>query len=311
MCIVCVEVPQPLSRTGGFGHAAAGGDHRHRNVTRGGNPPRLDHRMVKRMNLRLVMTVASAGMIALGASACAKDDSTTTTESGVNLVEEGTLTICTHLPYEPFEFTEDGEVVGFDIDVLKIAAEAEGLETKIVDTAWETIVSGNSLDNGDCDVAAGAMTITPEREEVMDFTEPYFEATQALLVPAGSSVTSLDDLTGKRIATQEGTTGEAYVKDNLPNGAKAVSFEDSVLMMEAVRNGRADAGVNDNGLVNYYVEQNPEVEVATEFKTGESYGFSVKKGGNDELLAVLNEAIGNEEEYDKAYSKWFGDTPAE
>ncbi|WP_435770233.1 basic amino acid ABC transporter substrate-binding protein [Nocardioides sp. SYSU DS0651] len=263
------------------------------------------------MNLRLATTALSAGVLALGLSACAKDRETTTTESGVKLVEEGTLTICTHLPYEPFEFTEGGEVVGFDIDVLKIAAEAEGLETKVVDTAWETIVSGNALDNGDCDVAAGAMTITPEREDVMDFTDPYFEATQALLVPADSNAESLEDLAGKRIATQEGTTGESYVKENLPKGAKAVSFEDSVLMMEAVRNGRADAGVNDNGLVNYYVEQNPEVKVATEFKTGEEYGFAVAKGGNDELLEVLNEAIADEEAYNEAYEKWFGEAAAQ
>lgn len=239
-------------------------------------------------------------------SACAKDNETTTTDSGVKLVEEGVLKICTHLPYEPFEFTEGGEVVGFDIDVLKIAADAEGLDTEIVDTPWETIVSGNALEGGDCDVAAGAMTITPEREEVMDFTEPYFEATQALLTKKGSGFTSLEDLAGKRIAVQEGTTGESYVQDNLPKGAKAVSYEDSVLMMEAVTNGKAAAGVNDNGLVNYYVEQNPSVEVTTEFKTGEEYGFSVKKGGNEELLALINDAINDEEAYDKAYEKWFG-----
>lgn len=254
------------------------------------------------------LTLSSVAALALSLSACAKDADTTTTESGVKVVEEGVLTICTHLPYEPFEFTEDGEVVGFDIDVLKIAADAEGLETKVVDTPWETIVSGNALEGGDCDVAAGAMTITPEREAVMDFSDPYFEATQALLTKKGSGYASLDDLAGKRIAVQEGTTGETYVKDNLPKGAKAVSYEDSVLMMEAVNNGKADAGVNDNGLVNYYVEQNPGVEVTTEFKTGEEYGFSVKKGDNDELLAAINEAIADKAAYDEAYQKWFGTT---
>lgn len=247
--------------------------------------------------------------LAFSLSACAKDADTTETESGINLVEEGVLTICTHLPYEPFEFTEGGEVVGFDIDVLKIAAEAEDLETEVVDIGWETIVSGNALENGECDVAAGAMTITPEREAVMDFTDPYFQATQALLAPTGSGYGSLEDLAGKRIAVQEGTTGEAYVKENLPEGAEAVSYEDSVLMMEAVNNGQADAGVNDNGLVNYYVEQNPGVEVTTEFETGESYGFSVKKDDNPELLEVLNDAIGNEEAYNAAYEKWFGAAP--
>jgi polar amino acid transport system substrate-binding protein len=259
------------------------------------------------MKTRLLTSVLSALVLAATAAGCAKDDTTSTTESGIELVEAGVLTICTHLPYEPFEFTEGGEVVGFDIDVLKIAADAEGLDTKVVDTPWETIVSGNALDNGDCDVAAGAMTIKPERAEVMDFTDPYFEATQALLVQVGSGYTGLEDLAGKRIAVQEGTTGETYVEENLPQGAKKVSYEDSVLMMEAVKNGDADGGVNDNGLVNYYVEQNPDVEVSTEFQTGEEYGFSVKKGGNPELLSAINAAIADQEEMDKATAKWFGE----
>jgi len=250
--------------------------------------------------------LTSLAALALTLSACAKDSETTATESGVKVIDEGVLTICTHLPYEPFEFTEGGEVVGFDIDLLKLVAEAEGLTTKVVDTPWETIVSGNALDGGDCDVATGAMTITPEREAVMDFSDPYFEATQALLTKAGSGYASLDDLAGKRIAVQEGTTGETYVKENLPEGAKSVSYEDSVLMMEAVNNGQADAGVNDNGLVNYYVAQNPAVEVTTEFTTGEEYGFSVKKDGNPELLEAINEAIADRDAYDEVYAKWFG-----
>jgi len=260
------------------------------------------------MQTKRITALAVTALTALALTSCAKDAETTETESGIKLVEEGVLTICTHLPYEPFEFTQGGEVVGFDIDVLKIAADSEGLETEVVDIGWETIVSGNALENGECDVATGAMTITPEREEVMDFSDPYFEATQALLAPAGSGIESLEDLAGKRIAVQEGTTGEAYVKDNLPKGAESVSYEDSVLMMEAVNNGQADAGVNDNGLVNYYVESNPGVEVTTEFKTGEEYGFSVKKGDNEALLEAINAAIADEEAYDAVYEKWFGTT---
>lgn len=137
------------------------------------------------MNTRALAIGTSLAALTLLASGCAKDDTSTTTESGVTLVEGGTLTICTHLPYEPFEFTEGGEVVGFDVDVLKIAADAEGWDTKVVDIGWETIVSGEALNTGQCDVAAGAMSITPEREAVMDFSEQYFEAKQALLMKAG------------------------------------------------------------------------------------------------------------------------------
>lgn len=248
-----------------------------------------------------------AATAALVLSSCAADD-TTATESGIELVESGVLTICTHLPYEPFEFTEGGEVVGFDIDVLKIAAEAEGLDTKIVDTSWETIVSGEALNTNQCDVAAGAMTITEEREAVMDFTDPYFEATQALMTKAGSGITDLDQLGGKTIAVQDATTGADFVRENAPEDAKIISFEDSALMQQAVKTGRADAGVNDNGLLNYFASQNDDVEVTNEFTTGESYGFSVKKDGNDELLDVINEAI-ESDDYDAAYEKWFGTAP--
>ena len=260
------------------------------------------------MTNRALATGALVAALSLFAAGCAQDDTSTTTESGVKLVEGGTLTICTHLPYEPFEFTEGGEVVGFDPDVLKIAADAEGWDTKVVDISWETIVSGEALNTGQCDVAAGAMTITDEREAVMDFTDPYFEATQALMTKTGSGITSLEDLAGKTIAVQDATTGADYVKENAPKDAKIVTFEDSALMEQAVKTGKADAGVNDNGLLNYFVSQNDDVEVVTEFQTGESYGFSVKKGGNDELLSVINDAIASDD-YDTVYEKWFGTAP--
>lgn len=260
------------------------------------------------MKSRLLATSASLLVLALTAAGCAKEDTSSTTESGVTLVKEGVLTICTHLPYEPFEFTEGGEVVGFDIDVLELAAEAEGLETEVLDIAWETIVSGEALNTGQCDVGAGAMTINAEREAVMDFTDPYFEATQALMTKKGSGITDLDQLAGKAVAVQDGTTGADYVRENAPEDTEIVSFEDSSLMQQAVRTGKVDAGVNDNGLLNYFVSQNPDVEVTTEFKTGESYGFSVKKDSNDELLTVINDAIASDG-YDEVYEKWFGQAP--
>ncbi len=261
------------------------------------------------MKTRILATVISAAALALTAAGCAKEDTSTTTESGIELVKDGTLTICTHLPYEPFEFTEDGEVVGFDIDVLKIAADAEGLDTEVIDVAWETITSGEALNTGQCDVGAGAMTINDERAAVMDFTDPYFEATQAMMTKTGSGITSLEDLAGKTVAVQDGTTGADYVRENAPEDTEIISFEDSSLMQQAVRTGKADAGVNDNGLLNYFVSQNPEVEVVTEFQTGESYGFSVKKESNDELLTAINEGI-TSDEYDAVYEKWFGEAPA-
>jgi polar amino acid transport system substrate-binding protein len=261
------------------------------------------------MTLRNVAIVLGAAAVVLGAAGCAKDDTTTTTESGAELISEGTLTICTHLPYEPFEFTDGGEVVGFDPDVLKIAADAEGWDTEVVDISWETIVSGEALNTGECDVATGAMTINDEREAVMDFSDPYFEATQALLTKTGSGISSLEDLAGKTVAVQDGTTGADYVRENAPKDTEIISFEDATLMQQAVKTGKADAGVNDNGLLNYFVSQNPDVEVTYEFKTNESYGFSVKKDSNDDLLKVINDAIASDK-YDQVYEEWFGTAPA-
>ena len=262
------------------------------------------------MKTRNLATAVSIAALALTAAGCAKDDTSTTTDSGIELVKEGTLSICTHLPYEPFEFTEGGEVVGFDPDVLKIAADAEGLDTEVVDVAWETITTGEALNTGQCDVAAGAMTITDERAAVMDFTDPYFTATQALMTKTGSGISSLEDLAGKKVAVQDGTTGADYVRENAPKDTEIVSYEDSSLMQQAVLTGKTDAGVNDNGLLNYFVSQNPEVEVVTEFETGEEYGFSVKKGGNDDLLSAINEGIASDE-YDAVYEEWFGTAPTE
>src|SRR5688572_215413 len=213
------------------------------------------------MKTRALALGTSLAVLTLLAAGCAKEDTSTTTESGISLVKEGTLTICTHLPYEPFEFTEGGEVVGFDVDVLKIAADAEGLETEVLDVAWETITTGEALNTEQCDVGAGAMTITDERVAVMDFTDPYFTATQALMTKTGAGITSLEDLAGKKIAVQDGTTGADYVRENAPEDAEIISFEDSSLMQQAVLTGKTDAGVNDNGLLNYFVSENPEVEV--------------------------------------------------
>lgn len=262
------------------------------------------------MKTRILASSLTVAALALTAAGCAKEDTSTTTESGIELVKEGTLTICTHLPYEPFEFTEGGEVVGFDPAVLELAAEAEGLDTEVLDVAWETITTGEALNSGQCDVGAGAMTINAEREAVMDFTDPYFEATQALMTKTGAGITTLEDLAGKEVAVQDGTTGSEYVRENVPEDTEVISFEDSSLMQQAVLTGRVDAGVNDNGLLNYFVSENPEVEVVTEFQTGEEYGFSVKKDGNDDLLTAINDAIASDG-YDAVYEEWFGTAPAE
>lgn len=264
------------------------------------------------MRTRITRPLALAAATLLLAG-CATNTETTTTESGAKLIEEGTLTVCTHLPYEPFQFTEKGEVEGFDVDMMDLVAEELGVEQKIFDTPFEGIQSGQALNTGKCDVAAAGMTITDERARVIDFSDPYFNATQALLVEKGSGIDSLEALAGKSLAVQEGTTGALYAEENAPEDTELRSFEDLALLQTAVKTGQVDAGINDNGVLYDYVRDNPELEVSTEFDTGEEYGFAVKKDGNDALLETVNDVIAKAKEdgtYDEIYEKWFGEAPA-
>ena len=102
------------------------------------------------------------------------------------------------------------------------------------------------------------MTITEDRQKVLDFSEPYFDATQALLVKKGSPIKGLEDLDGKSVGVQLGTTGADYVRANAPKGAKIKEFEDLALLTTAVKTGQTDAGVNDNGVLFDYVKTNPD-----------------------------------------------------
>ena len=253
-----------------------------------------------------------AAVSALALSGCATGGDRVETQSGAKLIQSGTLTVCTHLPYKPFQFNRGGQVVGFDVDMMDLVAKELGVQQKIINTPFEGIQSGQSLNTGECDVAAAGMTITEDRAKVIDFSDPYFNATQALLVRKGSGITGLENLSGKSLAVQEGTTGEIYAEQNAPDGVEIRTFEDLALLTTAVKTGQVDAGINDNGVLYDYVQSNPDTEVATEFDTGEQYGFAVQKDQNDALLKVINETIAQAKRdgtYDKIYQKWFPGAP--
>jgi polar amino acid transport system substrate-binding protein len=265
------------------------------------------------MTRRTVKILATAALTSLALAGCATGGDKTELEGGVQIVEEGALTVCTHLPYEPFQYNEGGEVVGFDVDLMDLVAKELGLEQKIFDTPFEGIQSGQSLNTAKCDVAAAGMTITDERAKVLDFSDPYFNATQALLVKKDAPIDSLEDLSGKSLAVQEGTTGAIYAEENAPDDVEIRSFEDLALLQTAVKTGQVDAGINDNGVLYDYVRDNPDTEVVSEFDTGEQYGFAVAKDQNDALLKTVNEVLDRAKEdgtYDKIYEKWFGAAPA-
>ncbi len=228
-------------------------------------------------------------------------------EGGVQLVNEGQLTWCTSLPYEPFEFQQGEEVVGFEVDLMALIAQRLDVTPTVVATAFEGIQSGTDLTVGTCDIAAAAMTITPTREENFDFSEPFFDASQALLVRGDSGITSVEQLDGRNVGVQNGTTGQTYAQENVP-GANLIVFEDLGLLNTSIQTGQVDAVISDNGPSLRFATQNPDFTVATEFDTGEQYGMGVRTG-NTALLDVVNEVLATSRtdgSYDAAYEKWFG-----
>ena len=260
------------------------------------------------MKLRTMATGFSAAVLTIAVGGCAADEEKTETESGVKVVKDKTLTVCTHLPYEPFQYNEGGEIVGFDVDLMDLVAKELGLTQEIVNTPFETIETGQAMSTGKCDIAAAGMTITEERDRVIDFSDPYFNATQALITKKGSGYDSLESLDGKTLGVQIGTTGQTYAEDNVPEGVELKVFEDLALLLEAVKNGSIDAGINDNTVLVDYTEKNPDTEMTVEFETGEQYGFGVAEGGNDELLEAVNETFATAHEdgtYEELFKKYF------
>jgi polar amino acid transport system substrate-binding protein len=266
--------------------------------------------------LHRVVALSAGVLLLAGAAACAKKDTGSTTDDGVKLVHAGKLTTCTHLPYAPFQSKDSsGKVIGFDVDLIDLAAKKLGVEQDIIDTPFEGVKSGADLNSGKCDVAAAGMTINDTRKGVVDFSDPYFDATQALLVKKGAPYKSLADLRGKRIGAQAATTGLEYAKKNAAaNGYEIVEYKDLATEQQALATGQIVGAVNDLPVWTEYLKENPgKFEVAAQFDTGEQYGLGLKKGGNPELLKAVNEALAEAKadgSYDKIYARWIGTAPA-
>ncbi len=279
--------------------------------------------MKSRPTMRSIVAVAALSALAL--AGCSSGPSATTAtpaasgagtgSSSVQLVSEGKLTVCTHLPYAPFQSNDDsGKTVGFDVDMMDLVAKKLGVEQAIVDTPFEGIKSGQDMATGKCDIAAAGMTITDERKKAILFSEPYFDATQALLVANGSSIKTLADLKGKKLGAQSSTTGLDYAnKEKDANGYEIVEFQDLASETQALLTGQVDGAINDLPVWSEAIKQNPgKGAIATQFDTGEQYGFGMKLG-NEALKKVVDEAITSSKSdgtYDALFKKWIGEVPA-
>jgi polar amino acid transport system substrate-binding protein len=265
--------------------------------------------------LNRFLKAGCAGLTALVLVACSKPQEnppTTAAASAPALASGGrTLVVGTDAAYAPFESqNEKGEIVGFDIDVVSAIAKKAGIEVKFVNTPWEGIF--NALAQGDRDLLVSSITITDERKQTMDFSDPYFDANQLIAVKADSKVTRFDDLKALKVGVQTGTTGdEAVAKLQGKNSANIKRFESTPLALKELEAGGVDAVVADNGVVINYVTNNSGARFKTVTDAAfvpEHYGIPVKKG-NAELLAKLNKGLAEiraNGTYDRIYAKYLG-----
>lgn len=240
---------------------------------------------------------------------------TANTEEAGGAKEEGkeskVFLIGTDAAYPPFEKQEGtGEITGFDVDILNAVAKAAGIEVKLQHTGWDPLFEG--IDSGKVDGGISAITITEERKLKYDFTDPYFDAKQLILVPADSKVTTLQELKGKIIGVQSATTGEIVVQETFGKTYPHLKgYDDTPAAIEDLTLGRLDAVVADNGVVLEYVKKLGEGKfkvVEDPSFQPEQYGMIVKKG-NTELLNKLNEGLKKIREdgtYEKIYNQYFG-----
>jgi polar amino acid transport system substrate-binding protein len=266
-----------------------------------------------RRTRRLLAAGTATAALALVA-ACTSTDSggsgSKTAAGGVELVRAGQLTTCTHLPYPPFQSEIDGKVQGFDVALVDLVAKNLGVKQQILDTPFENFKTGAFLNSGQCDLAAAGMTITEERKKNVDFSDPYFDATQAVLVDKDSGVNSLADVKSKgvKLGAQAQTTGEDYARKQ---GFDPVSFESSDAVVNGLRTGQVKAVIIDYPVVQGWLKDKANADafkVVDNLNTGEQYGFTVKKG-NTKLLAAINKAIADAKAdgtYKTLYEKWIG-----
>jgi polar amino acid transport system substrate-binding protein len=217
----------------------------------------------------------------------------------------------TDAAYAPFESqNEKGEIVGFDVEVVQAIARKAGIEVRFVNTPWEGIF--NALGQGDRDLVVSAVTITAERKQTMDFSDPYFDAQQLIAVKHGSRVARFADLKKLKVGVQTGTTGDEAVTKLLGKTSTQVKrYESTPLALKELESGGVDAVVADNGVVIHHVANNPGGKfktVADKEFVPEQYGIALKKG-NAELLGKLNKALAEikaDGSYDQMYGKYFG-----
>lgn len=248
------------------------------------------------------------------ATSTSSTDVASTDATSGTLIKDGTLSVGVEIGYPPFEdFAEDGSTpIGYDIDFANAIAEKMGMEVNFINTAWEGIFEGIGTNY---DVVISAVTINSERKETMDFSDPYINSYQAIVVPKDSAliISNLNDLDGKSVALQKETTSDELISDMIDTGtikATVVANEKVITCFTQLTNGEVDVVLCDSTVADGYVASNPDKyeKVFEDNTSPEQFGVAIEKG-NAGLQAAINKAIAElttEGFFESNTKKWFG-----
>ena len=229
---------------------------------------------------------ASSEETSEAASSEAASESTDAAE--LTTVTAGKLTMSTNAAFPPYEMTaDDGSFEGIDIDVAAASADKLGLELQIDDMDFDAALLATQ--SGKSDMVMAGVTVTDERQKVMDFSDTYAEGIQSIIVPEDSDIASVDDLAGKTIGTQRGTTGYIYCTDDFGEDS-VVAYDDGLTAVQALNNGQVDAVVIDNAPAKEFVAANTGLKILDTAYAQEDYAIGVAKG-NTALLDAINGAL--------------------
>jgi ABC-type amino acid transport substrate-binding protein len=224
----------------------------------------------------------------VASSASSEAASTSAAAGELTTVMAGKLTMATNATFPPYEMTTDsGDIEGIDVDTAKAIAEKLGLELQIDDMDFDAALL--SVQQGKADIAMAGITVTDERKAVMAFSDSYATGIQSIIVPEGSDIASPDDLAGKKIGTQRGTTGYIYCTDDFGEDS-VVAYDNGLTAVQALNNGQVDAVVIDNAPAKEYVAANPGLKVLETSYAEEDYAIGMNKD-NTALVEAVNAAL--------------------
>ena len=232
---------------------------------------------------------ASSVASSVASSASSAAASTSAAAGELTTVEAGKLTMATNAAFPPYEMTTDaGDFEGIDIETAQAIADKLGLELQIDDMDFDAALL--SVQQGKADIVMAGVTVTDERKAVMDFSDSYATGIQSIIVPEGSDITSPDDLAGKKIGTQRGTTGYIYCSDDFGD-ENVVAYDDGLTAVQALNNGQVDAVVIDNAPAQEFIAANPGLKILDTSYAEEDYAIGMAKNSplEDAVNSILEE----------------------